>query len=165
MRSSGSAAAGGMLAAAVLYLATPAEGAVYRCQVDGRMTYTDRPCATGAQPHVLPELSTVPSEKAPDLSRQHDERLERERESRARDDAAWLESHTRRKEKEARMEAAISARQVIKGMSADQVRRALGSPDEVERFAQGERWTYGSGRQKRTVDLEGGVVVATGGRK
>lgn len=157
--------AGGALVAVALGLAMQADGAVYRCEIDGRMTYTDRPCATGAQPHVLPELSTVPSESALDLSRQHDERVERERESRASDDAAWLESHARRKEQEARMESAIAARQVIKGMRADQVRRALGSPDEVERSAGSERWIYGSGRQKRMVDLEDGVVVGTGGRK
>lgn len=157
--------AGSLAMPVALGVALQASAAVYRCEIDGRMVYTDRPCATGAQPHTLPALSTVPSEGTPDLSRQHDERVQRERESRSRDDAAWLESHARRREQDARMEAAIAAGQVIKGMRADQVRRALGSPDEVERSQGSERWTYGAGRDKQAVDLEGGVVVRIGGRK
>ena len=46
----------------VSLLAVPAaDAAVYRCTVDGKTVYTDRPCGAGAQPHGLSALSTVPA--------------------------------------------------------------------------------------------------------
>lgn len=148
----------------IIGLAPVAQAAVYRCVVEGRAIYTDRPCAVGATEHPLPELGAMPSGEASGLARQHDERRQRERESRAQDDAAWLESHAQRKAQEARMEAAIRDRQVLKGMNSEQVRRALGSPDQVERRPGGERWVFGSGRNTRTVEFENAQVVRMGGR-
>lgn len=147
---------------AVIMLTAPvwvAEAAVYRCMVDGKPTYTDQPCGAGARPHAMPGISTVPSVGESDLAKDFDARRERESEAKEKDDKAWLEDHAERKETEARMNAAIAERKVLKDMSPDQVRRALGSPDEVERKGSSEEWIYGTGKQRRTVQFEGGKVV------
>lgn len=151
----------GVLAAA----AWTAQGAVYRCMVDGKPTYTDRPCAAGSAPHALPQISTLPSPGDSDLAQDYDERLERQAKAREQEDRAWLKDHAARKDAEARMNTAINERRVLKDMSADQVRRALGSPDDVEREGGREQWVYGTGKQRRTVLFEGGrVVKSTGSR-
>lgn len=141
------------LAMMVLLLlpALSAQAEVYRCLVEGRPMYTDRPCAAGAVPHALPDISALPSPGASDLAREHDARRERELETRRQNDAAWLDDHAERK--------------VLKDMSADEVRRALGSPDEVERSGSREQWAYGAGKQRRTVVFEAGKVVKQTGKK
>jgi hypothetical protein len=142
-----------------------AESAVYRCMVDGKPTYTDQPCGAGAKPHEMPAISTVPSPGESDLAQEFDARRERESEAKQKDDKAWLEDHAERKALDARMNAAIAERKVLKDMSPDQVRRALGSPDEVERKGGSEEWIYGTGKQRRTVQFEGGKVVRSTGKK
>lgn len=136
-----------------------AAAAVYRCEVDGAAVYTDRPCAADAQPHAMAPIGTVPAAAAADLVADHDRRRARQFDARERADAAWLEAHARRRENEARIDAAVAERRVVKGMSADQVRGALGSPDAVAREDGRERWTYGRGKQRRTVVLEHGKVT------
>lgn len=155
------------LAMMVLLLlpALSAQAEVYRCMVEGRAMYTDRPCAAGAVPHALPDISALPSPGASDLAREHDARRERELETRRQNDAAWLDDHAERKAREVRMAAAIAERKVLKDMSADEVRRALGSPDEVERSGSREQWAYGAGKQRRTVVFEAGKVVKQTGKK
>lgn len=150
----------------VSLLAAPAaNAAVYRCMVDGQPVYTDQPCGKGATPHAMPAISTVPSPGQSDLAKDHDARREREAEAKEKGDAAWLTSHAERKETEARMNAAIAERKVLKDMSTDQVRRALGSPDEVERKHGREEWVYGTGKQRRTVRFEAGRVTKQTGKK
>lgn len=135
-------------------LALPADAAVYRCEVNGRPVYTDQPCAPNAAPHELPGILSLPAGEEADLAGDYDARAERERASRRKEDAAWLRSHAATKAEKARMDAAIAEHKVLKGMSADQVRRALGRPDEVERGAGTEQWTYGSGKTRQVIDFE-----------
>lgn len=142
-----------------------AEAAVYRCEVQGRTVYTDHPCAAGAEPHALPELSTVPSTTASDLAEQFDQRREQDLKDKRKDDAEWLKAHEARRAEEARMSEAARAGQVLKDMTPDQVRRALGGPDQVERGADGEQWVYGSGKTRRTVVFKQGRVVRISGKK
>jgi hypothetical protein len=145
--------------------ATEAVAAVFRCTQDGRALYTDRPCRAGETPHALPRLGLTPAGPQADLAAEHDERRSRNREMRQRDDAAFLEAHTERKAQDRRMERAIGAKRTAPGMSADQVRRALGRPDAVKRDHKGgERWIYREGKKKKTVRLEDGKVVG-GARK
>jgi hypothetical protein len=140
--------------------ATDAVAAVFRCTEDGRALYTDRPCRAGDAPHALPRLGTMPAGPQADLADEHDERRERNRESRQRDDAAFLEAHAERKAQDRSMERAIGEKRTAPGMSADQVRRALGRPDAVKRDHEGgERWTYREGKKSRTVRLKDGKVV------
>lgn len=146
-------------------LAGVAEAAVYRCEVQGRTVYTDHPCAAGAAPHALPELSRVPSETASDLAEQFDERREQDLKDKRKSDAEWLKAHESRRAIEARMREAAREGQVLKDMTPDQVRRALGGPDEVERGADGEQWVYGNGKSRRTVVFKQGRVVRISGKK
>jgi hypothetical protein len=140
--------------------ATDAVAAVFRCTQDGRALYTDRPCRAGDAPHALPRLGTMPAAPQADLADEHDGRRDRNRETRQRDDAAFLEAHAERKAHERSMERAIGEKRTAPGMSADQVRRALGRPDAVKRDHRGgERWTYREGRKSRTVRLKDGKVV------
>ena len=145
-----------------LLLALPAHAAVYRCEVEGRKLYLDRPCEAGGRPHALPALGVMPAGGEVDLAMEHDARRDRQRAARDQDDAAWLKAHRARKAVESRMNAAISEHRVLKDMSADQVRRALGSPDEVKRNNGVERWTYVEGKKRRTVVLEDGKVSSAG---
>lgn len=136
------------------------EAAVFRCSVDGQALYTDRPCRAGDAPHDLPWLGRMPAGKQADLVGDHDARRQRLRESREHDDAAWLEAHAARQAHDRQMERAVREKRTAPGMSADQVRRALGRPDAVKRDAGGgERWTYREGRKQRTVRFKGGKVV------
>lgn len=143
----------------------PVEAAVYRCEVAGKRVYTDQPCAAGVAPHQMPQISTVPAAADADLSKEHDARIERGRAARDKEDAAWLKEHGEAKEHEARMNAAIAERRALKDMTPDQLRRALGSPDEVERKSGSETWVYGSGKSKQTVLIENGRVVRISGKK
>jgi hypothetical protein len=145
-----------------------AHAAVYRCEVQGRPVYTDKPCAPGAQPHAMAPIGAVPAAPASDLAAAHEARRERQLERRERADEAWLEAHAERRKRDATMGAAAARGKVLKDMSADEVRRALGGPDQVSREDGREEWTYGSGKQRRTVVLEGGKVVrapASGARR
>lgn len=141
-------------------LENTAYGAVFRCAVEGRTLYTDKPCRAGDSPHALPWLGVVPAGEQADLATDHDTRRERVRDARQRDDAEWLEAHASRQATDRRMESAIREKRTAPGMSADQVRRALGRPDAVKRERNGEeRWTYRDGRKRQTVRLRQGKVV------
>ncbi len=142
-----------------------AESAVYRCEIGQRKIYTDRPCVAGAAPHDLPVISVVPSPGEADLAGDHEARRQRQLESKQEGDAKWLKTHRQKKTTDERMSAAARDHKVVKDMNADQVRRALGSPDEVKRKNGVERWTYVDGKQRRTVVLEEGRVSSAGGAK
>lgn len=141
------------------------QAAVYRCEVDQRPVYTDRPCAAGTAPHDLPVISVLPSPGEADLVADHEARRERHLKSKAQDDTRWLKDHRKRKATDERMSAAAVDHKVLKDMNADQVRRALGSPDEVKRKDGVERWTYVDGKQRRIVVLKNGRVSSVGGPK
>jgi hypothetical protein len=68
---------------------------VYKCEEEGVITYTDRPCSPGAEPAELPDLIVTPppTRSEQDLARAQQERLARERAERDRDDAQWLKEH------------------------------------------------------------------------
>ncbi|MGQ0701246.1 MAG: DUF4124 domain-containing protein [Panacagrimonas sp.] len=148
-----------------LLAALSVQAAVYRCEVDGKPVYTDKPCAAGATPHPLPQFGTMPAARDANLAGDRDQRQEQQRKSRHKDDADWLKAHEARKAEEVRMNAAIAEGQVLKDMSADQVRRALGSPDEIERKSGVEEWSYGSGKTRQTVVIENGRVLRIAGKK
>lgn len=154
-----------LLVLCVLAAIPAAEAAVYRCEVEQKPVYTDRPCAAGTAPHELPVISVLPSPGEADLVADHDARRERHLKSKTGDDAKWLKDHRKRKATDERLSAAAADHKVLKDMSADQVRRALGSPDEVKRKDGVERWTYVDGKQRRTVVLQNGRVSSTGGPK
>ena len=143
----------------------PLEAAVYRCEVAGQLVYTDKPCAAGVAPHAMPGLSTVPSGADADLAKQYDQRRQQDLTDKRKDDAEWLKAYEMRRAEDERMGAAAAEGRVLKDMSADQVRRALGGPDEVARSADGEEWIYGSGKTRQAIVFKQGRVVRISGKK
>ncbi len=146
-------------------LAMPASAdSVYKCEKDGKIVYTDQPCSRQAQPHELPDaiVITPPAQSERELARQHDARIARVRSARNQADAKWLKDHEAKKDYEQRVRTAIIEHEIIKGMSADDVRRAAGEPDKVTRSeshgSPKESWTYTSGGETRTVNFKNGEV-------
>lgn len=141
-------------------LSGAAEAAVYRCEQDGRLVYTDTPCAAGAE--ALPERQppTIAADREADLAGAYEERRERERDLRSTADAQWLRSHEDRKAEAERVRRGLVEGRVVPGMSAADVRHVRGAPDAVESAAGagGERWVYRQGRKREVVLFENGRV-------
>lgn len=146
---------------------------VYKCEEKGKITYTDQPCSPDAQAATLPGLIVAqpPAAAQREQARAWDQRIARERAERDRADAEWLKRHADRKDREQRVRKAILAHKVIKSMTFDEVRQALGEPDRVETGdsygTDKATWTYLAGGQRRTVNFKNGEVISTtrrGGR-
>jgi hypothetical protein len=150
-------------------LAAIAAGAqpVYKCQESGTITYTDRPCSPEAEPAVLPGLvvTAPPGAAQRNLAQARDARIARETAERDRADAEWLKQHHNRRDREARVRQAIIEHRVIKSMTADEVKLALGEPDQVDRGesygTDKETWTYLQDGARRTVNFKDGQVTTT----
>jgi len=159
-----------MAVAAVLLSVSAGAKPVYKCEEGGQITFTDQPCAPGAQAAELPGLivTTPPTRAEQDLARAHQQRLERARSERDRDDAQWLKEHGNRKDREARVRKAMLEHRVIKGMTFDEVKRALGEPDEVQggdSYGTAKTaWVYAGDGRRRTVNFKDGEVTSTTAR-
>jgi len=140
---------------------------VYKCEENGAITYTDRPCSDTAQAHALPAPIVVapPSRSELERARAHDSRLARDRAERDRADGEWLTQHANRRDREARVRKAILEHRVIKSMTMDEVRQALGEPDRIDGGdsygTAKETWTYLADGQRRTVNFKNGEVTTT----
>ena len=141
--------------------ALAAQADIYRCEQDGRTVYTDHPCAGE---RIDPELATRAGagDPAAQASRDRHEsaaKIETTRrwqhEDAAADaqqrkaDAEWLANYA----KEKQIEDAFQRREVVAGMTQDQVRLILGTPDRIGKESsdrgQDELWEYpdrGTGR-------------------
>jgi hypothetical protein len=144
--------------------------AVYKCEADGKITYTDRPCASGTEQHALPEAIIIerPAKSERDLAREHDARIRRETAARDQADAEWVKNHEAKKDREKRVRSAIIQKDVIKGMSAGEVRSALGEPGRISRSeshgSPKETWTYTANGERRTVNFKNGEVSSVSKR-
>lgn len=142
---------------------------VYKCEENGKITYTDQPCSPGAAATPLPGLivTTPPTAAERDLARAHDARLDGARAARDRDDAQWLQQHANRKDRDARVRQAILAHKVIKGMTFAEVKQSLGEPQQVQGGdsygTDKTAWIYTEG-QRRTVNFKDGQVTSTSAR-
>ena len=140
---------------------------VYKCEENGRVTYTDRPCSPRAQAATLPAVivTAPPSRSEQALARAYDTRIAREEAERDRADGEWLKQHAQRRDHEERVRKAIIEHRVIKSMTTGEVRNALGEPDRVERgesFGTAkETWLYNDGGQTRRVNFKDGEVTTT----
>ncbi|HUP90860.1 MAG TPA: DUF4124 domain-containing protein [Solimonas sp.] len=154
-----------LLSIIALVASMAAHAEVYRCQVEGREVFTDKPCAAGAKPAELAPVSVMQAPPPSDLARQWDERTARERKARDRTDKAWLEKHEASKTREERVRNGRVTGKVVRGMTAADVRSVLGAPDGSTRDdgkkGDREKWTYtlGDGR-KQTVTFQDGEVSA-----
>lgn len=146
-------------------------GAVYRCEQDGHLTYTDQPCAGGANATLLPGpvVTAPPTATERELARQHDTRLARDRAARDRADAKWLKDQKGLKDRAAAVRKAIIEHRVIRGMTADEVKSALGPPDRVQRSeshgSRKETWIYEGDGASRRVNFKNGEVSTASRRE
>lgn len=153
-----------MLSRLLLLLCTlslaDAHAALYRCEDQGRVTYTDRNCGAGVAPYAPQAVLTVlPAGPSRDLAREYDARIARGFDARQRSDAAFIKAHAERTTRENEVRSARVQGRVAKGMSAADVVSVLGEPDRRSEDGQSERWTW-AGERTGTVTLRGGVVVA-----
>jgi hypothetical protein len=157
----------------VLWLTSgSARADVFRCEREGRLTFTDTPCDAAARPVEIAEPSTIESTAGADLANDYDQRRARERRGRDDADARWLSEHAAAKADEERIRKAFVEGRVVAGMSPQQVRQIWGEPDEiqaqVDRNASRERWVYrdarGASSGRRSVSFEDERVAGAGSR-
>ena len=139
-----------------------AEAGVYRCTVDGVMQFSDKPCQAGDAPLDLsaPNVVQADADAAP-LAEQYDRRTRDYQKARAADDSAWRKDYETRSADAERLRAARANREVVRGMSAADVRRLLGEPQRTAsgKGGRSETWTYADdGGGRVTVTLQGGLV-------
>ena len=141
---------------------------VYKCEEGGNVTFTDQPCSPDATAATLPGLivTAPPTQSQRDLARSWDERNARATADRDRSDAEWLKQHHGRKDREQRVRKAMIEHRVVKGMTFDEVKQALGEPQGRSGGdsygTDKETWTYADGR---TVNFKDGAVTTTSKRK
>ncbi|MEQ1439606.1 DUF4124 domain-containing protein [Fontimonas sp. SYSU GA230001] len=161
---------GSVWLAAALLNVQAARAEVYRCEQNGSIRFTDRPCSPQAQAVDLPDPVVLPAGPKADLLGEAEARQRSARSARDKADADWLQEHERRKADEERLRAARNAGEVAPGMSADEVRRLHGEPAVVShsRGKDGDRetWSYvlSDGRRLH-VTFIGGQVSAVRTRK
>lgn len=133
-------------AAGALALCGSVGAQVYRCEQDGVVRYTDKPCSNKARPVDLPDPVVIPAGPKADLLGEAKRR--REAGTRARDeaDAEWVAEHEKRKAEAERLRSGRITRTVVEGMSADDVRRIHGEPAVVSKRESKsgirETWSY-----------------------
>jgi len=153
-----------------LAIGQPGAADVYRCKKDGMLVFTDQPCRQEAQPHALPPAVIIasPGPAELELARQHRERIAREQGARDRADSQWLKDHRTRSDRDERVRKAAMAHKAVQGMTADEVRRAMGEPDRVARSdshgSPKETWTYTDENGTRTVNFKDGEVSSVSSR-
>lgn len=146
-------------------------GAVYRCEKDGHVTFTDQPCADGAPVVPAPGLVVVapPSNAERELARQYDARIAHDKSARDRADAKWLKDHKGLKDRAEKVRKAIIEHRVIRGMTMAEVKSALGEPDRVQKSeshgSRKETWIYEGNGATRRVNFKNGEVSTASRRE
>ena len=140
---------------------------IYRCEQAGRTVLTDQPCAGGRIEHLAPQPAGALDPAARQAQTERIRQYERESAATAaalrKADREWLADHAR----ERVIEQAYQRREVVAGMTRDQVRQLLGTPIRIARQAdvggQGERWHYPDrGEGPSIVQFMDGRVTAYG---
>lgn len=146
-----------------LIVSAPVLAEVYRCERDGVVRYTDKPCEPAAKPIELRDPIVVPAGPSADLSGAAEQRREAQRSERDKADAAWVESYAARKEAEDAVRAGRVTATVVEGMSPADVRRIHGEPTVMSRNRGGkadrETWSYSldDGRRLHVTFTDGHV--------
>jgi hypothetical protein len=143
----------------LLLLVLPAQAAVYKCAVDGRSVYSDKPCKAGDAPARLPAITSMQATKPSALSKQYDKDLSDSTKKRDKADAAFVKENTTEVERQKAVRTAIIEHRVIKHMKAAEVKSVLGEPDSQEVNG---RWVYRRDGKLITVTFgEDGVSAVT----
>ena len=142
-----------------------ADAEVYRCSSGGSVVYTDRPCEAYAEPAELAPIGRVPAQDRQDLEQAFDARRARRLKSRSEHDQRWLETHQARQARADRVRQAQFNKQVIQGMNEDEVRGAIGSPDEIRRSGARQTWIYHQQKHKLALGFESGFLHSIKGAR
>lgn len=152
------------VAAILAAAALPVAGAeVYRCESDGVIRFSDRPCGKAAQTVNIKEPIVLPAGPKADLLEQAERRTQEDREARDQADAAWLELHEAQKADDERLRSARIHNEVAVGMSQADVRRMRGEPAVMSRGSSSsgdrETWSYvlDSGERLHVTFVDGRV--------
>lgn len=132
---------------------------VYRCEQEGRVTYTDRPCAADARPADLPPLNVTAPGKSADLSGEHDRRVQDGKRRRDEADASFVKEQVEKQARDKEIRQAIIDRRAVRGMTGSELDSALGAPDQRSGENGNERWTYDENDHRLTVTLRDGRVT------
>lgn len=131
---------------------------VYRCTINGRAVFQDRPCAAAPSEKVdvRPGAVVNPGGDRPEGT-PWDAYLQQVEQ----DKAVQAEKLSHARAAEQRNIESMRGK-VMVGMTTAQVRRAWGAPSTINRSSYGsEQWVYRSGRSKaQYVYVEDGVVTA-----
>lgn len=144
----------------VLLVPVAATAEVYRCEQDGRVTYTDRPCAADARPADLPPLNVTAPGKSADLAGEYDRRLKDGKSRRDAADAKFVKQQGEKQVRDRQIRQAIIDRRAVRGMTAGELDSALGAPDQRSGENGNERWTYDENDHRLTVTLREGRVTS-----
>jgi len=145
---------------ALLVFSAAARAEVYRCTENGKVTYTDRPCAANATPAELPPLNVTEHGKSADLAAQHDRELQDGRKRRDAADAKFLKEEGEKQARAKRIRQAIIDHRAVAGMTPNELDSALGAPDQRSGDNGNESWTYHEDGYRLTVTLRKGLVTA-----
>jgi hypothetical protein len=147
---------------AMWYLAAaPAAWAeVYRCTVDGKTIYTDKPCQPGAAPTTLPPITSIDRQPtSTPMTRQFDVDARREAASNHNANSARLDAYAAQKAHDDAVRSATIAHRVIMGMTVSEVRQSIGEPTRIDfEGTPNERWIYQNGRDCHTLSFANGML-------
>ena len=142
---------------------SPAE--VYRCDQDGKLQYSDKPCVAGQVPVVVQQPNSLhadPGDKA--LAKQHDRDAAVARKARAAAQAESDKAYAARKKSEKQIREGQVRGEVVVGMTTSQVGTILGEPTSVRQSqsqkGSSESWTFKNGAESQTVTFKDGKVTS-----
>lgn len=139
--------------------ATDAGAEVYKCTVEGKRIYTDRPCSEDRAPADLPPLNLTAPGKSADLAGQYDRGIAEGRKRRDADDAKFVKEQAAKQARANEIRKAIIDHRALVGMTPGELNSALGVPDERRGDNGNERWTYNESDHRLTVTLRDGRVT------
>jgi hypothetical protein len=154
----------------MILFSAEATAGIFRCEIDGKPVFSDKPCVAGAAPLDLPPVNTIQySREDRALAKAHDQRGSDERETREKANSEWHQAYQARKMREAEVRQGQLKGEVVNGMTPAQVRNLMGEPDhasvQTSDSSDKESWTYRDGNSTATVQFRNGQVAGVTKRK
>lgn len=153
----------------LVLLPLAAQAELFRCEKDGTTVFSDKPCSDKAEAYKPKPIQVVPATKAADLAKQYDERTAKAAKERDQANEAWNKEHQEKKQTEDRIRDARVKREVVAGMSQQQVLDLMGKPQVTSHNENlgvvREGWTYKKPDGSRDIIyFKDGVVTSTTSR-
>jgi hypothetical protein len=159
-----------MLLALFIAVAQGAHAAVYKCEINGKIEFSDRPCAPNAAPVNLDVArpNEADAARAQERARENVEQADALRQREALEqEKARAESNIRLLElqRQGVLKELAWKKKIAIGMTEDQVEKAWGKPTKINRTVSSstvnEQWVYRRGdAYAQYVYLKNGVVTS-----